>query len=322
MDQGTRKKRRFEYAGVVATLIAINLFFGLTSRYYFTAYNIINILDHSAITLIMATGMVFVIATGGIDLSIGSTLGFTGIATAMLFKAGIPVLPAVLLGLLLGTSIGMFNGFIISRFNLQPFIVTLAMLSIVRGLALVFSGGQPVLGLPVVFVRVFSGHGVIRNSIFISLFIAVIGAVFVKKTQFGLYIRSIGGNEECAYICGIKTSRIKILVYGIQGALATVASFVFMSIMDAAEPIAGMQTEWLEAIAAPIIGGNSLSGGRASIFGTFIGVLILASIRSGLNIYGVQPWYQQLFIGLIIIVAVVANTVGKKAGGRITGVAR
>jgi len=306
------RKILHDYWGVLGTLLAINLFFSFASPYYFTPYNLINVLDHSAITMILATGMVFVIATGGIDLSVGSTLGLTGVVTALLFKAGVPVFLALVLGLSIGGLIGAANGFIISKLRLQPFIVTLAMLSIVRGLALVLSGGQPVLGLPVIFVRVFSGRGVIRNSIFIGIIVASLGAFAANKTRYGVYVRSIGGNEDCAHICGIKIVRMKVVVYCIQGLLATLASFVFMSIMDAAEPIAGMQTEWLEAIAAPIIGGNRLSGGKASMPGTVIGVLILASIRSGLNIFGVQPWYQQLFIGMIIIAAVVANTLGHK----------
>lgn len=301
-----------QYWGVLGTLLAINLFFGLTSPYYFTPYNLINILDHSAITMILATGMVFVIATGGIDLSVGSTLGLTGVVTALLFKAGVPVLFALALGLSTGALIGAVNGLVISKFRLQPFIVTLAMLSIARGLALVLSGGQPVLGLPVIFVRIFSGHGVIRNSIFIGFIVAAIGAYVAGKTRYGLYARSIGGNEDCAHLCGIRIRKMKIIIYAIQGLLATLASFVFMSIMDAAEPIAGMQTEWIEAIAAPIIGGSRLSGGKLSMLGTVIGVFILSSIRSGLNIFGVQPWYQQLFIGLIIIAAVVANTITRK----------
>lgn len=312
MKERYLKRILSQHWGVLGTLLAINLFFGLTSPYYFTPYNLINILDHSAITMILATGMVFVIATGGIDLSVGSTLGLTGVVTALLFKAGVPVLFALVLGLSTGALIGAVNGLVISKFRLQPFIVTLAMLSIARGLALVLSGGQPILGLPVIFVRIFSGHGVIRNSIFIGFIVAAIGAYVAGKTRYGLYARSIGSNEDCAHLCGIRIRKMKIIIYAIQGLLATIASFVFMSIMDAAEPIAGMQTEWIEAIAAPIIGGSRLSGGKLSMLGTVIGVFILSSIRSGLNIFGVQPWYQQLFIGLIIIAAVVANTITRK----------
>lgn len=312
MKGKTLRKVLSEYWGILGTLLVINLFFGLTSSYYFTPYNFINIIDHSAITVILSIGMVFVIATGGIDLSVGSTLGLTGVITALLFKAGVPVVLGIILGLSVGGLIGATNGFIISKFRLQPFIVTLAMLCIIRGLALVLSGAQPIIGLPDIFVSIFSGKGVIRNSIFIAIVIAILGALAAGKTRYGLYCRSIGGNEDCAYLCGIKITKIKVTVYLIQGVLAAFASFVFMSIMDAAEPIAGMQTEWLEAIAAPIIGGNRLNGGKANILGTLIGVLILASVRSGLNIFGVQPWYQQLFIGMIIIIAVIANTLSQK----------
>ncbi|MCD6122895.1 MAG: ABC transporter permease [Spirochaetales bacterium] len=312
MNRGFFVRTLREYWGVLATLILINIFFAVISPYYFTPYNLINIMDHSAITMILAIGMVLVIATGGIDLSTGATLSFVGIITAILFKASIPIFLVLIIGLGIGGLIGAANGLIISKFRLQPFIVTLAMLSIIHGLSLVLSGGHPIIGLPGIFINIFSGHRIIRNSIFIGLIVFLLGAFIVNKTRYGLYIRSIGGNEECAYLCGIKIKRIKVATYCIQGLLVALGSFIFMSIMDAAEPNAGMQTVWMEAIAAPIIGGNNLNGGKTNILGAVIGVLILSSVRIGLNILGIQPWYHQLFIGLIIIVAVIANTIGHK----------
>jgi ribose transport system permease protein len=298
--------------GIIATLVGISLFFGLTSPYYFTLYNLLNILNHTTITLILAMGMVFVLASGGIDLSIGSTLGFTGVATALILKAGVPPLLAVFCGMGIGALIGAINGTIISKFNLQPFIVSLGMLSIVRGLALVFSDGKPIYGFPSSFTTFFAGQVGIPANIYVSIVVVIYGAIIANKTRFGLYTKSIGGSAASAHLCGINIPLMLILIYVQSGIFASISSFIFMSMMDAAEPLAGLMTEWLEAIAAPIIGGNSLSGGVITIFGTIIGALILSSVRSGLNIFGVQPFYQQLFIGLIIIISVIADSVRQR----------
>jgi ribose/xylose/arabinose/galactoside ABC-type transport system permease subunit len=294
------------------TLVVISLFFGVVSPYYFTFYNFLNILNHTTITLILAIGMVFVIASGGIDLSVGSTLGFSGVVTALALKAEAPVILAVLAGLGTGALIGIVNGLIIAKFRLQPFIVTLGMLSIVRGLALVFSNAKPIYGFPSGFATFFAGQAAIPNNIYITIAVVAFGTILATKTRFGIYAKSIGGSEASAHLCGIDVSRSKVLIYLMAGALASLSSFIFMSMMDAAEPLAGLQTEWLEAIAAPIIGGNSLSGGIITIFGTIIGAFILSSVRSGLNIFGVQPFYQQFFIGLIIIISVIADSLRQR----------
>jgi ribose transport system permease protein len=299
------------YRGVIATLVLINIIFSFASEYYMTMYNIMNILDHSAISIILSVGMVFVLATGGIDLSIGSTLAFTGIVAAQLFKMQVFWPAALVLAVLVGMGIGFTNGWFITHYRLQPFIVTLAMLSIVRGAALILSKGSPIVGMPESFLQVFSGPRILGNGIFIALLVAAGAAFIIEKTAYGRYIRAIGGGEEAAYVCGIRTNRITISVYIIAGALATVSSFLFMAGMNAAEPIAGLTTEWMEAIAAPIIGGNSLDGGRAYILGAVIGVLILSCIRSGLNMMGVGQHYQQIAIGAVIICAVLIDSLRK-----------
>ncbi len=296
------------HLGVLITLLVLWVFFSLASPWFFNIDNMLNILNHMTITLILALGMVFVIASGGIDLSVGSILGFTGIIVAIFLKAEMPVFIAVILGLLVGAGIGAFTGFLIARFRLQPFIVTLGMLSIVRGLALVFSRGLPVIGFPSNFTQFFAGSAGIPTNIYIMIFLVFVVSIISVKTKFGVYTRSIGGSEKSAVLCGIDTARIKIFIYMMQGMLAAIAAFVYMSMMDAAEPLAGLQTEWLEAIAAPIIGGNSLSGGVLSVFGTVVGALILSTVRSGLNVMGVQAFTQQLVIGLIIIISVVIDS--------------
>ena len=311
------KKTVNRYWGIIISLVVINLFFSVASKYYFTAYNLLNILNHSAIALVLSTGMVFVLASGGIDLSIGSTLAFTGIVAALLFNVGIPVILALLAALALGAGIGMLNGTIISYYKLQPFIVTLAMLSIIRGLALVFSGGNPIIGMPASFLAFFSGKNLLTNAVFIAVGIAVAATVILGKTKFGGYIKALGGSEEAAYLCGVKTSRVKIFAYGISGLCGTLGSFLFMAQMDAAEPIAGLTTEWMEAIAAPIIGGNSLDGGRGYVLGTALGVLILSSIKSGLNMMGIGQHYQQIAIGVVIVAAVLIDSLRRARGKQI-----
>jgi len=296
------------HLGVIITVAVLWLFFSVTSPYFFTAYNILNILNRMTITIILGLGMVFVISSGGIDLSIGSTLGFTGIIVALILKANIHPFFAVVLGLAIGGGVGFTNGIIISKFRLQPFIVTLGMLSIIRGLALVFSKGQAIFGFPTSFTGFFAGNAFLPTNVYIMIFVILLVTFLATKTRFGIYARSIGGSEESVILCGINTDLYKTLIYTLQGMFAAIASFIFMSMMDAAEPLAGLQTEWLEAIAAPIIGGNSLSGGTLTVFGTVIGGLILATIRSGLNIFGVQPFYQQLFIGMVIIISVITDS--------------
>lgn len=303
------------YLGVVISLIALNVVFSLASPYYWSAYNLTNILDHSSISLILSVGMVFVLATGGIDLSVGSTLALTGIITALAMRSGVPAFVAVLLGITLGSAIGFVNGWVISRFNLQPFIVTLAMLSIARGLTLVISGGNPIIGMPEGFLRVFSGPRLLGNGVYVAALVALLAGVVLTSTPLGRSLRSIGGNEEAAYLCGVDTSSVRMIAHAIAGGCAAMASMLFMAGMDAAEPIAGLTTEWMEAIAAPIIGGNTLSGGRAYILGSVIGVLILSTIKSGLNMAGVGQHFQQIAIGSVIIAAVIMDSLRSRLRG-------
>jgi ribose transport system permease protein len=296
------------YWGVLLALIVINVLFSLLSPYYLTTYNFLNIFDHSAISLVMAVGMVFVLGTGGIDLSIGSTLACSGIIAAQLFKV-MPWPLAMLIALAFGIGVGLLNGFIITQFHLQPFIVTLAMLNIVRGLTLVLSGGHPVIGLPEGFLTLIYGKALVSTSIYTSFAIALICLVILWKTRYSRAVRSVGGCEEAAFVCGINIRKIKISVYAISGATAVIASFIYMAKMDSAEPLAGLTTEWMEAIAAPIIGGNSMKGGKCFIVGTIIGVLIFSCIKSGLNMVGINQHFQQIFIGGLTIAAVIVDSV-------------
>jgi ribose transport system permease protein len=298
--------------GVTATLLVIVIALSIASPFFLVPSNIVNIVNHMTITLILSLGMVFVLASGGVDLSVGSTLGLGGVIVAILLKANLPIVLAVAAGLLLGAVVGIINGVFITRFNVQPFVMTLAMLSIVRGLALVFSQGKAIYNFPTAFNFAFGGTLLIPMNIYLAAVLTAVGAIVANRTKFGLYARSIGGSEASSRICGVNVFLVKTSIYAVQGLLAVLASFIFMSLMDAAEPLAGLQTEWMEAIAAPIIGGNSFSGGVLTIYGTVIGAFILSAVRNGLNILGVQPFFQQLFIGLIVIISVIADSLRQK----------
>ena len=190
------------HMGVLITLLALWVFFSIASPWFSSLFNMLNILNHMTITLILSLGMVFVIASGGIDLSVGSILGFTGIVMAMLFKANVPIVVTVILGFAVGGGIGALTGLIISKFRLQPFIVTLGMLSIVRGLALVLSRGLPILGFPPRFTHFFAGTAGIPTNIYIMVFLVILVAIIANRTRFGIYARCIGGSEKSAILCG------------------------------------------------------------------------------------------------------------------------
>ncbi len=264
----------------------------------------------------MATGMTLVIATGGIDVSVGATLALSSMVTAIALTSGVPIPVSIVFGLGVGLFIGTLNGVVISRLKLQPFIVTLAMLSLARGMTLILSGGAPVSNLPEGFGDFFSGSGHPDNVIYFG-FGALLLAMFVMhRTRLGAHIRAIGGSEQTSFICGVAVDRLRIGVYAAQSVLAVLAGFTFMASFDAAEPTAGLSTEWLEAIAAPIIGGNALNGGRARLFGTLLGCFILSTMRSGLNISGVPVAWQQIAIGAIIIGAVALDVFTQKQRGQ------
>ena len=276
--------------GLIAALGLLVLIFSLASPYFFSTLVLERIVTNASFTLIMATGMTLVIATGGIDVSVGAILALTSMVAATLMNMAVPALPAALIGVGTGLLIGVINGSLISYLKLQPFIVTLAMLSLARGLTLIISDGSPAFDLPEAFTRVFKDDMVI----FIGFGVMALAMIVMHRTRLGVQIRGIGGNETTCFICGVRVNALRIGVYTFQALLAVLAGFTLTASFDAAEPTAGLSTEWLEALA----------GGRARLFGTLLGCLILATMRSGLNISGVPVAWQQVAIGTIIVAAV------------------
>ncbi|MDI7246917.1 MAG: ribose ABC transporter permease [Bacillota bacterium] len=274
---------------------------------FLTLANIMNVFRQTSVNAIPAIGMTFVILTGGIDLSVGSVLALTGAIVAYMLRAGVNVLVSVAGGVALGVLLGALTGLIITKQKVPPFIATLAFMAIYRGATMVLTGGQPITGLGDSFA--FIGCGYVGPVPFPVLLLAVIsigGWFILAKTRFGEHIYATGGNEDAAYLSGVSVHGVKASVYAISGLLAAVCGMVVASRLDSAQPVAGLGLE-LDAIAAVILGGTSLSGGKGHIPGTLIGALIIGVINNGLNLIGLSSFYQQLVKGGVILVAVLLD---------------
>jgi ribose transport system permease protein len=297
--------KRLEFR-MLALALLIGATLSVLSPYFLRSNNLLNILDQSVVVGIVAIGMTFVILTGGIDLSVGSVLG----VTAILFGLAIPhvgLVPAVLLGVLAGGGIGAFSGFLIARFGLAAFVVTLGVMAIGRSLAYIFSGATAISNIPpvlgeVVYLSVFG----LSLNVAVLLALYVMAWLYLTYTKGGRTIYAIGSNKEAARTAGLNVLGYSILPYVVSGALSAVAGVLLSAQILSIDPLAGTALE-LDAIAAVVIGGVSLSGGRGSIIGTLIGVSIMVMIRNGLNLLGVSPFWQGSAIGSIIIAAVLAE---------------
>lgn len=290
----------------------MGVLFSALSPYFLTWTNITNIMIQSAVPIIAATGMTLVIATAGIDLSIGSILALSSIIMAWCMKTNVGVIPSMFLGVLAGAGMGIMNGIGIARLGVSPFIITLGTAGIFRALALIFTEARPIYGFPMGFRILGIGTlGPIPLSISLSLIVAL-GMYFVLMwTRFGTNARAVGSNLEGAYRMGVPVNRTLIMVYGISGATASLAGLIVTSRLNTAEAIAGFGIE-LEAIASVVMGGTSFSGGEASIAGTLLGALIIGTLGNGLTIINVPSYYQQLVIGVVFIMAVLADRMRRK----------
>lgn len=304
---------RFRDAGTLLGLALISTVFAFQSDVFLTQPNIINILQQSSINACIALGMTLVIISGGIDLSVGPIAALSAVLGAAMLVAGVPIPLAIAGALAAGVACGFFNGALIAWGGLQPFIVTLGGLSLFRALALIYTGGQPIFGLPDAFRALTNGAVAgIPNPVIIVAVLALLAWVILNKTPLGEYFMAIGGNPEAARIAGVPVTLTKLSAYMISGFMAAVAAMVLIGRLGAAEPTLGTLWE-LDAIAAAAIGGASLMGGRGSIVGTLIGCIILGTLRNGLTLMNVQAFYQLLATGIIIIVAMLID---KAASGK------
>ncbi|GIN62262.1 ribose ABC transporter permease [Robertmurraya siralis] len=296
--------------GTIIVLLALMLIVTIINPQFLTMYNILNIFKQVSINGLIALGMTFVILTGGIDLSVGAILGFSGMILGLMITGGTPDLLAIPAVLAIGALLGYFNGFFISKLKLQAFIVTLATMTMFNGLTLIVSDGIPASGVtkdaPV--LDFFSQGSILGIPFPMIIFVVafLILLILLQNTVFGRGVYAIGGNEEVARLSSIPTNRIKTWVYVISGMMSALAGVVLTSRLSSAQPTAGAGFE-LDAIAAVVIGGTSLAGGRGRLFGTFIGVLIIGVLNNGLNIIGVSAFFQQFIKGLVILLAVILD---------------
>ncbi|QDL94499.1 ABC transporter permease (plasmid) [Paroceanicella profunda] len=286
--------------------LAIGFALSLLSPYFLTQNNIFNILDQSVVIGIVSVGMTFVILTGGIDLSVGSVAGLTGIVLGLALQE-MPIPLAILCAVLAGGGIGLCSGVLVAVFGLAPFVVTLGMMAIARSLAYIFSGQTAISSIPmslsdIVYSTVL---GIPANVLFL-LALYLLAWLYLTWSKGGRTIYAVGSNREAARAAGLNVLAYSVLPYVISGALAAVAITFSIAQILSADPLAGNQME-LDAIAAVVIGGASLYGGRGSIIGTLIGVIIMVMIRNGLNLMGVSPFWQGTAIGSIIILALLAE---------------
>ena len=294
-------------AGTLLGLVLIFAVFSWLTPSFLTVPNLTNILQQSSINACIALGMTLVIISGGIDLSVGPTAALAAVVSATLMVNGVPISVCILVALGIGMTCGLFNGILIAVAGLQPFIVTLGALSLYRALALIFTGGSPVFGIPSEFRVLANGQlGGVPNAVIIVAVLAVIAWIVLNKSPLGEYILAVGGNQDAARVAGVPVVRTKIYTYMISGALASIAALILVGRLGAAEPTLGNLWE-LDAIAAAAIGGASLMGGKGSIVGTLLGAVILGSLRNGLTLMNVQAFYQLLATGIIIIVAMLID---------------
>jgi inositol transport system permease protein len=307
---------RLRQYGIFVVFIIICLILSFISPQFLTVSNWTIIITQASINAILAFGVTFVIITGGIDLSLGSMVAVTGVTAAMLAHPNtFPIALPIFAGLLSGLLMGVFNGFIIIKSNIAPFIVTLGTMTIGRGLALILSKGRPVSNLSDSFNFIGGGNVLgIPFPIIVLILIFAICSITLKKTLLGRYIYAVGGNEQAARASGINVNQVKMAVYSISGLLAGLAGILLTSRITTGQPNAGASFE-LDAIAAAVIGGTSTSGGTGTMTGTLVGVLLIGVINNGLDLLNVTSYYQQVVMGIIIIGAVVLDSWNQKSNG-------
>jgi ribose transport system permease protein len=317
------------YAPVLAkfqsliALFILCLALTLLTDKFLTVDNAWNVMRQISVNICIATGMTLVVLTAGIDLSVGSVLAISGAVAAGLLKNGLQfpsgnlyvgftLLGSVVAALIVGSVLGFFNGWTITKFRVPPFVATLAMLTIARGLTFLWTKGFPISNLGSDFDHIGMGWFLgIPLPVWISAIIVLIAVFLTRQTRLGRYIYAIGGNENAARLSGININKVKVAVYTIAGGLAAVGGIMITSRLDSAQPNAGISYE-LDAIAAVVIGGTSLSGGKGTILGTVLGAITIGVLNNGLVLLDVSPFWQQVVKGFVILLAVIIDKANSK----------
>lgn len=309
--KGNSKEIINKYKSLIG-LVILCVIISVISPRFLNISNIMNVLTQVSVNAIIATGMTFVILTGGIDLSVGSTIAITGAVAASLMKTTNNVFLSVVTALIIGAIIGAINGIVISKGKIQAFIVTLATMTIFRGVTYVYTDGTPISGLGMSFMELGNKRVAgIPFPVIFTLIIFLIAGYIINQTRYGRYIYALGGNEDCARLSGINTDKVKAMVYVISGIAASLSGIIVTSRIGSASPNAGSGYE-LDAIAAVVLGGTSLAGGEGKISGTLIGAMIIGVLNNGLNLMNVSPFYQLIVKGIVILFAVLVDKKNNK----------
>jgi ribose transport system permease protein len=299
-----------EYKSLVG-LLGLVIVVAILSPSFFTVANLLNVFRQTSINAVIAAGMTFVILTGGIDLSVGSILAFSGAVAASCLASGQSMIVTVILTLIIGAGVGLLNGIIISKGKLQPFIATLATMTILRGATLVFTDGKPIsVGTSegaMAFGKIGGGTMLgIPTPVVIMIVVFLICYYILHQTKIGRHTYALGGNEEATKLSGLNTDKIKIFVYTISGILSAIAGIIITARLFSAQPNAGSGYE-LDAIAAVVLGGTRLAGGKGKISGTIIGALIIGILSNALNLLNVSSYFQMIAKGVVILIAVLLD---------------
>lgn len=299
----------FQKLGPLLAFILLFFAVAILNPSFIAPLNILNLLRQVSINALIAFGMTFVILTGGIDLSVGSILALSSALMAGMIASGLDPVLAILVSAMLGALMGAVNGLLITKGKVAPFIATLATMTIYRGLTLVYTNGNPITGLGDHYTFQLFGRGYFLGipvpavTMIITFFVLWF---ILHKTSFGRKTYAIGGNEKAAFVSGIKVDRVKCWIYSLAGMMAALSGAILTSRLNSAQPTAGTAYE-MDAIAAVVLGGTSLSGGKGRIFGTLVGALIIGTLNNGLNLLGVSSFYQQVVKGIVILIAVLID---------------
>ncbi len=302
----------FRELSLILVLLIFGIFMSLVSPVFLTWPNLEAILLSLSVEATIAVGMVILLISGGLDLSVGSTLGLTGVVAGLVLTAGLPAPVAILSGLLAALGVGLVNGLLVSKMKINPFITTLGMMITIRGLLLVLAQGRAVLNLAQSFTVIGQGRLFsVQYPIFVMLALVLAGDLLMRNARFFRQSYYIGGNEKAARLSGINVDLVKIINYCIVALLAGVAGLLITARFGSASVTVGSGVE-LRVITATIIGGASLNGGEGSVFGAFLGALFMAVLANALNLMGVDVYWQNLVTGLILIIAVVVDVINER----------
>ena len=302
------KLKEYSYTFILLGVLLVVIFImAIMSPYFFSWKNCRNILNQSAIYLVLSIGMTFVICAGQIDLSVGAIIGFSGVCVGLLLNQGVSPIWAILIELLIGVIVGIVNGIFVAYGKINSFIVTLGMMTILRGITLILTNSSSVFGFGNIITFIGSGKiGPVNMPIILSLVIATVGGVLLHRTTFGNYCLFIGTNEIALNRSGVNVKKYKIIIFTLCGLCASVAGLIITARLNSAEPLAGQGYE-MDAIAASILGGTSMQGGKGNIIGTIIACLILNIMKNGLTLLAISSHYQEILTGLILLISVLIS---------------